>query len=1222
MKTTAGIVPVIGLLALAGARAEESPIRQDWDYAKAMRVVAAKSDGRPGVVLHVGDSITYSNPYGQWARAGRGKTAEDKEVLQWMHTGADDETDGWWLARFDHPDGGRSHTAAGGLRVNELLAGGKQNLPPLSDILDHYRPRIVVLLIGSNDVAANRPVADYKGDVNAALTLMIDRGIVPILSTIPPYPGKSEVSKSFNLALRDLARARHLPLIDFEAEILRRRPDDWNGTLLNRDDPHPTATAGAINTISAPTAENLRSCGYLLRGWLTVKKVAEVKKAVFDAAPAQTARKPAARKRPKGQPVKLAVTRDTWFSNVGPEADANLGGAPRLKLKSIQEMSLIDIDPAPLRGRVIQGATLHVRSTGAPILRRVTVGTFGAEWSEGTSPSYAPQVGSSDHNHRRHPDLPWSFAGSDLCSVILGQGGTTWRSADASPPDRDGWQEIPVGPSVVAARVAGVSFGLFLFDDTGSEWTRQGEQFRYTLFPNRYIHSRESGTRNAPYLTVYLGPEDRTPPGPPTSIRAIPGDLPAGEAIISWESPEDQGAAGTIGFIIKVDGRDVPRYLIPAAGKPGERVMMHLRDLNLKGEVALAVRAVDGSGNLGPTAEARIRVSDRMPKPLPGENPVPARGKAPLPKLGNIEVAVIDELDKVQPINGTLIPEQPDGYLNANHLWDASTKHIQLHAARNEYVAFQVLLRGPAADLRPTLMFPDDKIVTEIGRYHPIPTSKGPLPDPIVPLDGPAESIPGQKSLSLHVELYVPHDTRAGDHDGTLTLTSDGKRLDLPVELHVWDFNLPDHLNFIAEMNCYDLPANERDYYRLAHAHRTVLNRVPYYHRGQVAEGLAPVWDGKKLDWTAWDRRFGPYFDGKAFVGLPRRGVPIDCFYLPLFENWPSPMEGNYNGDYWADHAFPERYWRTFEEVARRMAEHFNEKKWDNTYFQFYLNGKVDFKRNGWSHGTSPWLLDEPANFQDYWALRTFGAAFHRGINHAPGRAKLVFRADISRPEWQRDTLDGLIDYNVVGGAFRRYNRMVLDRKAANGGLVIEYGSANALEDSNMQGVGWALDAWALGSDGVLPWQTVGNADSWSRANPLALFYPGRRAAEGPLPSVRLKAFRRGQQDVEYLSLLAATEGEPRWAVGRRVREALGLVGERRGTGLAATEDAGVIQFARFRPQDAWALRIRVGRALAEAHPKPNQRLVDRSIPRRDPARLRPAEVSADAEAGPGSFHE
>ncbi len=143
----------------------------------------------------------------------------------------------------------------------------------------------------------------------------------------------------------------------------------------------------------------------------------------------------------------------------------------------------------------------------------------------------------------------------------------------------------------------------------------------------------------------------------------------------------------------------------------------------------------------------------------------------------------------------------------------------------------------------------------------------------------------------------------------------------LPVTLRVWDFTLPDHLSFLPEMNCYGLPANERDYYRLAHRHRTVLNRVPYYQNGRVEDGCVPRWDSgrKAFDWSAWDRRFGPLLDGSAFSDLPRKGVPVDCFYLPLHENWPSLMEGNYNGDYWADRAFPESYRNAFVATSRAV---------------------------------------------------------------------------------------------------------------------------------------------------------------------------------------------------------------------------------------------------------------------------------------------------------------
>jgi hypothetical protein len=213
--------------------------------------------------------------------------------------------------------------------------------------------------------------------------------------------------------------------------------------------------------------------------------------------------------------------------------------------------------------------------------------------------------------------------------------------------------------------------------------------------------------------------------------------------------------------------------------------------------------------------------------------------------------------------------------------------------------------------------------------------------------------------------------------------------------------------------------------------------------------------------------------------------------------------------------------------------------------------------------------------------------------------------------QWQRNAFDGLLDYNVVGGVMQQYHRLVFDRKEANKEITIEYGSTNVIEESNMQPVGWSIDSWSLGGDGVLPWQTIGNEGSWKRADTLSLFYPGRERGGDPLPSIRLKAYRRGQQDVEYLTLLAQVEGEPRWAVAERVREALHLAAVRKGSGFVGGEDTGVVIYNRLTPRDVWALRLRVGQALSDAAPRPRRRLVELRTPPRDPARLAPGYVSA-----------
>ena len=49
--------------------------------------------------------------------------------------------------------------------------------------------------------------------------------------------------------------------------------------------------------------------------------------------------------------------------------------------------------------------------------------------------------------------------------------------------------------------------------------------------------------------------------------------------------------------------------------------------------------------------------------------------------------------------------------------------------------------------------------------------------------------------------------------------------------------------------------------------------------------------------------------------------------------------------------------------------------------------------------------------------------------------------------------------------------------------------------------------------------------------------------------------------------------------------------------------------FARLRPGDAWALRVRLGQFLSDARPAPKRKLVEFRTPPRDPAELKPREV-------------
>src|SRR5262249_41368892 len=113
-------------------------------------------------------------------------------------------------------------------------------------------------------------------------------GTVVILTTPPPRSGLLEKSRQFAAAVRRVARDKQVPLIDYHAEILKRRPDDWDGTLakfkevkgseyevptlIARDGVHPSNPRAHQDSSDA----SLRANGYALRSYLTLLAYADV----------------------------------------------------------------------------------------------------------------------------------------------------------------------------------------------------------------------------------------------------------------------------------------------------------------------------------------------------------------------------------------------------------------------------------------------------------------------------------------------------------------------------------------------------------------------------------------------------------------------------------------------------------------------------------------------------------------------------------------------------------------------------------------------------------------------------------------------------------------------------------------------------------------------------------------------------------------------------------
>ena len=240
-----------------------------------------------GKVLQVGDSMTYTFAYGDWARHKTAATASDLDVINWMHAGAGDLTDGWYLS--SNGITAMNNAGWGWGFVDNIFVDSTLN-----------DAQFAVVMFNA------APIANVESRVNQ----FIDAGIVPVLSTIPPRTNldfNRDFADPYNLELYALAERLSLPIIDFSKEILLRRPNGtWEKTLIGNasgtDGVHPsgkvevTLPSGTVITYVASsdpyadggdvlthtTGEAALYSGQLLRTWLTVQKMKEIKQKAVD----------------------------------------------------------------------------------------------------------------------------------------------------------------------------------------------------------------------------------------------------------------------------------------------------------------------------------------------------------------------------------------------------------------------------------------------------------------------------------------------------------------------------------------------------------------------------------------------------------------------------------------------------------------------------------------------------------------------------------------------------------------------------------------------------------------------------------------------------------------------------------------------------------------------------------------------------------------------------
>jgi hypothetical protein len=912
--------------------------------------------------------------------------------------------------------------------------------------------------------------------------------------------------------------------------------------------------------------------------------------------------------------VRLKAIADIWLCDTDTaERNSSAGKADRVKLKSIQEMGAFRFDAGPVNGYEVRKATLFLHRASEDQLRHIRVSTVASDWVEGnTDKSYGPASGSTWMYADSGSKRAWAWPGSQFVDAIMGNGNTLTMATECRKLD-GGWIAVDLTPAMVYALATGDTDGLAVMEGGTM------------AFCNNFIHSCQS-KGNEPYIEVEIGEKlAAVPPRPEVVAKPAPERAHLGSGAIKLTIG---GATDVFCYKITLDGRPVERWRIKHSVVKG-LTTIYVEDLKPSQKYSLEVVAVSPGGKASPAAKAEVTSSPALAKNLQLGKFEPPKAKSEgLYKGANARIWVAPPLVKVDPITGDAMfadaGNGKDDYRAASAVFDGHT--IRLFGCRGEYVSYQIVIENtgqqPLAEVTVT---PDllkgpkggtiqDKNVEIYKEWYARNGSKQWQAAYCVPLKAgqafaipdPARKLEGQRNQGIYVDTYIPKDAAPGTYRGGVMICpnpsapADVAVIGIPVELTVYDFSLPDQLAFWPELNAYSVPRNATPYYQLAQQHRCVTN---YWVPRPKLEGK-----GKdiKVLWDEYDQRFGPLFDGSAFKDSRRGPVPLEVMYLPFEDSWPTPLSKenyNYQGkwagkgdsrDLLVEHiltspyigdGLSQEYKDAFLAVQKQFIEHFKEKGWNQTEMQCFYGGKkshrTDYGTNMW------WTTDEPYHWDDWMALEFFCRFWSQGRDKL-GASPIQWKArgDISRPNWQDKILDGTVNTEYIGGFsspgnYRRSRILTQD----TGVKIMTYGGASADNASNTQCLAMIVDLWLNGSNGHLPWQTLGtdkalDVNDAGASGGNALIVPGDRFGVAVVGDMRLKAFRDGEQIVEYMNILAKKRGLQREQIQAMVAEAVRIeAGRKEG---ADADDADALRFSSLKDWQIAQLRQKIAELIGK----------------------------------------
>ena len=265
---------LMAVFALASAAQAEDPA-----WVAPMKLVHAKFTGKAGTFAQFGDSITVTMAYWSPLRYEHKNLDQDGQkafelVNSYMLKDCWDKWKG--------PDFGSNGSMT--------IRWADENVDKW---LKKLNPEVVLIMFGTNDINQLK-IEEYDSKTRTVVQRCLDNGTIVILSTIPPRSGKLDQSRQFSDVIKKISTDMKVPLVDFFGECLKRRPDDWDGTLakfndgnkdgyqvptlISKDGVHPSNPKQFSGDYSEV---GLRSSGFVLRNYLTLIAYADVIKQIL-----------------------------------------------------------------------------------------------------------------------------------------------------------------------------------------------------------------------------------------------------------------------------------------------------------------------------------------------------------------------------------------------------------------------------------------------------------------------------------------------------------------------------------------------------------------------------------------------------------------------------------------------------------------------------------------------------------------------------------------------------------------------------------------------------------------------------------------------------------------------------------------------------------------------------------------------------------------------------